>query len=115
MKHDRCTYCGSKQRASDSDCGMPFRCRTRTVRKAAHSERIEQVQMYKRLAHQAFDPLWQSGLMGRDAAYSWLAEQLGIPKKYTHIAMFGIGTCKRVIAICQSLAPKSPGEDINHG
>ena len=36
-------------------------------------------------AHEVFDPLWQHKLVTRDAAYDWLARQLGIPDNAAHI------------------------------
>lgn len=51
-------------------------------------------------AHRAFDPLWRDGRMSRIRAYRWLSHQLRIPAKYTHIAMFDLATCQRVIDVC---------------
>ena len=59
-------------------------------------------------AHAAFDPLWR-GKMKRDdcpqhearqAGYRWLSKQLGIEPADTHIGMFDVETCNRVVAIC---------------
>lgn len=50
-------------------------------------------------AHAAFDPLWQSGRMSRNRAYSELARRLGIPKHQAHMQMFDKATCERVIAL----------------
>jgi hypothetical protein len=36
-------------------------------------------------AHEEFDRLWQHKLITRDAAYDWLARQLGIPDSAAHI------------------------------
>lgn len=58
-------------------------------------------------AHQAFDPIWQSGHMKRRHAYRWLADELGISRlhwqEYCHIGMFDILTCERVIKLCAPL------------
>lgn len=53
----------------------------------------------KRVAHAAFDPLWQSGKMKRVEAYEWLAEKLNIPFSKCHIGMFDVETCRRVVAV----------------
>lgn len=62
----------------------------------------------KRDAHAAFDRLWQ-GKMKRDgvtkqeamaAAYRWLAGQLEIDRKETHIGMMNPDQCRRVVEIC---------------
>lgn len=50
-------------------------------------------------AHRVFDLLYQEGYLTRSAAYRWLSTQLEIPKKYTHIAMFGEKTCNRILEI----------------
>jgi len=54
----------------------------------------------KSAAHAAFDPIYKSNLKSRHEAYAWLSKQLGIPIKYTHIGMFGIETCRKVILLC---------------
>ena len=53
-------------------------------------------------AHCAFDPLWKSGKMNRRAAYQWLADELGIPFKKTHIGEFDEAMCERVMESCQT-------------
>ena len=53
----------------------------------------------KQRAHDAFDPLWRSGYMGRRQAYAWLAEQLGISVDNCHIGMFDLPTCWKVPGI----------------
>jgi hypothetical protein len=52
-------------------------------------------------AHAAFDPIWKDRAMGRAAAYRWLREQLGIPKRECHIAMFDLAQCARVVELCR--------------
>jgi hypothetical protein len=54
-------------------------------------------------AHAAFDPLWKTGQKRRGSAYAWLAEQLGIDRRDTHIGMFDEATCARVVAAVQAL------------
>jgi hypothetical protein len=41
-------------------------------------------------------------LMTRRAAYSWLAEQLGIDRGDCHIGTFDVEMCKRVIEVSNS-------------
>lgn len=58
----------------------------------------------KKQAHAAFDPLWRNRIVGtRHKAYKWLSQQLGIPREYTHIGMFDVAECQRVIDISNSL------------
>lgn len=62
----------------------------------------------KKLAHRHFDSLWKRAVdkgrskkEARGAAYQWLSDQLGTPKEYTHIGMFDIDLCKRVVEVCK--------------
>ena len=50
-------------------------------------------------AHDAFDPLWQSGAMSRRKAYKWLSKQLGAE---THIGAADVALCDRIIAVCEA-------------
>lgn len=70
----------------------------------------------KRLAHAAFDPLWQAavdrmfretGKAGdvRARAYKWLAGELGIEPKDCHFAMFNLTRCREVVRIVQRHTP----------
>ena len=59
-------------------------------------------------AHQMFDNLWKQKMArgfakgeARRSAYKWLSQQLDIPVKYTHIGMFDVATCKKVVQICK--------------
>lgn len=52
-------------------------------------------------AHQAFDPLWQSGRMTRKKAYKWLARQLGMAPSDCHMILFDEEECEEVIRICR--------------
>lgn len=55
----------------------------------------------KNQAHRHFDPLWRDGaFINRGIAYAWLAVQLRIPRKETHIGMFDVAMCERVVAVC---------------
>jgi len=55
---------------------------------------------YKKEAHKAFDPIWQSGLMNRRDSYKWLADMLHISLDDCHIGMFDVKMCQRVISVC---------------
>lgn len=63
---------------------------------------------WKKEAHKYFDPLWQKKMKqgrkkhdARRLAYKWLSEQLGIPANETHIGMFDVDQCKRVVELCK--------------
>lgn len=49
-------------------------------------------------AHDVFDVLWSSGLMTRDRAYVWLANELNIESEQAHIALLNKDQLKQVIA-----------------
>lgn len=53
----------------------------------------------KRAAHASFDPWWHSGYMNRREAYSRLAELMGLAVEDTHIGMFDVEQCKKVIML----------------
>ena len=61
----------------------------------------------KMRAHAAFDPLWTDRRLTRAQAYGWLAKQLGIKKKETHIGWFDLDQCRRVVEVCASDEAKS--------
>ncbi len=55
------------------------------------------LRQYKIRAHECFDPIWKEKYLTRQEAYKELGEFLDIPEEYTHIGMFNISTCKKVI------------------
>ena len=60
-------------------------------------------------AHAAFDRLWKAKMRrdkckkheARGAAYRWLSQQLGTSPEETHIGMFDVALCKRVVEVCK--------------
>ena len=55
----------------------------------------------RKRAHLYFDAIWQKELSSRTQAYKWLSLQLGIPVEITHIGMFTVEQCEKVIRICK--------------
>lgn len=53
----------------------------------------------RKRAHQAFDPLWQSGTYTRTEAYYWLAQQLG--QDSIHISECDVEMCEAIVALCE--------------
>ena len=47
-------------------------------------------------AHEAFDPLWKDGLLGRREAYGLLANELGIPRDHCHMKLMDRETAEAV-------------------
>lgn len=62
----------------------------------------KELRKLKIMAHHHFDKIWRKSYMKRSEAYAWLSEELGIPKKFTHIGMFGEKTCIFVIELSKS-------------
>ena len=111
-----CPYCGRKAVYTDSaevyhgySYGMIYLCRPcgawvgvhRGTDKPKGRLANAELRKWKMAAHDAFDPLWQTGIFKRrrNAAYAWLAEQMGLPKEQTHIGMFDVAQCQKVIQI----------------
>lgn len=53
----------------------------------------------RQAAHVAFDLLWKEKHMTRSEAYTWLAEQLGLPKDRTHMVLFDEAQCEKVCRV----------------
>lgn len=83
---------GSGGRITLSDGTLPFGTLANAALRSARTA-----------AHGVFDLLWQSGRMRRSEAYAWLSEQLGVPFELTHISMFDIGQCMRVMDAVEGL------------
>lgn len=58
-------------------------------------------------AHLSFDRLWQTGLMGRKEAYTWLSRQLGLKREDAHIGRLNAGQCRELLKrIKEHLTPE---------
>ena len=62
----------------------------------------KQLRTWRKLAHAEFDTLWQSNKISRSAAYSWLANRLGINKEECHIGMFDKNQCQDVCELIEN-------------
>lgn len=116
IRGEICPYCGIATTFIDSSAvygksyGMIYAClpcgayvgvhegSTVALGRLANAELRE----WKKKAHASFDRIWKKGKMKRGAAYKWLSENLKIPPEYTHIGMFSVDTCKKVIKICDA-------------
>ncbi|MDR1246109.1 MAG: DUF3268 family zinc-finger domain-containing protein [Clostridiales Family XIII bacterium] len=106
-----CPYCGRAAEYTDSKTvygrsyGMIYLCRDCDAYVGVHKGTDKplgrlanrELRRWKNAAHAAFDELWRFGSFTRREAYAWLSRQLGIPIKKTHIGMFDIAECKKVI------------------
>ena len=60
------------------------------------------LRMKRRETHKVFDAYWKSAGLSRSAGYKWLASQLAISKKSTHIGYFDMETCEQVVTLCKA-------------
>lgn len=88
-------------------CGAYVGCHKGTAKPLGRLANAE-LREAKVAAHAAFDPLWKfttfkdgHQVMTRNAAYEWLADQLGIPRADCHIGMFDVERCRLVVALCR--------------
>jgi hypothetical protein len=119
-----CPYCGRQAKFVDSKVvygrsyGMIYLCKDCDAYVGVHKGTDKplgrladkELRYWKMAAHDAFDPLWKTKKMKRNQAYKWLAERMRLSPEETHIGMFDIAKCKKVIKICKNLK----GE-FNHG
>lgn len=110
-----CDYCGRQAEFVDSkevygrSYGMIYLCRHCNAYVGVHKGSDKplgrlanaELRRWKMKAHDAFDPLWKYGAFRgrRNDAYAWLAKQMNLPRKQTHIGMFDMTDCKAVIRI----------------
>ena len=111
-----CDYCGTPADFVDSSVvyhghsfGMIYLCprcgayvgvhkgADKPLGRLANSE----LRNWKKAAHAAFDPLWKYGPYRgrRNEAYRWLSEKMGTPIEFTHIGMFDVDQCRKVVSI----------------
>lgn len=118
MQGKLCPYCGKEPEYVDSEViyktsyGMIYLCKPcdayvgthkRWPKKALGRLANAELREWKKKAHEAFDPLWQQGIFeSRNDAYGWLSDFLKLPIEYTHIGMFGVDTCKKVVLYIES-------------
>lgn len=117
MREVFCDYCGRRAEYVGSSVvyrksyGMIYLCRHCNAWVGVHagSDRPKgtlanaELREWRKAAHHAFDSLWQQGPFKyhRKAAYSWLAQMMGLSVKETHIGLFDASKCEQVIQICQ--------------
>lgn len=110
-----CPYCKGETEFIDSSViygksyGMIYLCRPcdaycgvhKGTDKALGRLANKELRYWKKEAHKHFDRIWKEKHMKRKEAYQWLSDELGIASEYTHIGMFSIVTCKRVVELAK--------------
>ena len=59
-------------------------------------------------AHQAFDAIWKDGHASRGAAYAWLREVTGLPRRQCHMRQMDEAMCREVIRLVEEKGPGTP-------
>lgn len=106
-----CPYCGKAAEFIDSKViygrsyGMIYLCKDCRAWVGCHKGtdkplgRLANAELreWKQNAHHLFDKLWKGATMRRGEAYAWLAGQMGKTQQETHIGMFDVEECKKVV------------------
>lgn len=109
----KCPYCGRATALVDSteiygrSYGPIYLCRSCDAYVGCHrgttnaKGRLANAELreWKKNAHYAFDAIWKDRHMTRREAYAWLSAKMGLHVDYTHIGMFDVEECKRVVAV----------------
>ena len=117
-----CSYCGQRAEFVDSaiiygrSYGMIYLCRKCGAYVGVHAGTDKpkgtlanaELREMRRSAHLFFDPLWRTGPFKRqrNAAYRWLAGKMGLTVAQTHIGLFDIRQCRRVVEIVSASGPE---------
>lgn len=122
VKGKVCPYCGKKPVLENSsvvygkDYGPIYLCRPCRAWVGVHKGTVkpmgrlanEELRYWKKEAHAAFDPIWQAKVnlgwgkfKARNSTYEWLAKEMKLSLEYTHIGMFDVNQCKKVIELCK--------------
>jgi len=103
-----CGYCGAKSIMKPIGKRVMYECDNCDTRTGSHIGTFEplgtladrELGRLRNEAHKAFDPFWQDTTINRNAAYRWLAKQLGIPVDECHMGLFDESMCKKAIEVC---------------
>ena len=69
----------------------------------------KELRTWKIKAHEAFDPLWQTGKMSRSNAYELMCRMINITRNEAHIGLFNVDQCKLLIKkISELKTPQLP-------
>ena len=113
LKGKICPYCGKETEYIDSSFiygksyGMVYICKPCDAYCGVHKGsdvslgRLanKELRECKKEAHLYFDVIWKNNHLSRKDAYKMLSEKLGIDVNLTHIGMFDVEQCKKVVQI----------------
>lgn len=111
-----CPYCGGESILVDSSViygksyGLIYLCSPCNAYCGVHKGTIvslgrlanKELREMKKAAHRSFDAIWKGFKKSRSAMYKRLSELMGIPPEQTHIGMFDVDQCKRVIELLKN-------------
>lgn len=72
----------------------------------------KETRMARVSAHQKFDPIWRSGLLGRTSAYKLMQQIMGLPEGKCHISSFTKEQCEMLVQKLDELGYNEVGQDI---
>jgi len=128
----KCNYCGEQAELKTGEQVYPKRpdlkeknfyvCEPCDAKVGCHENTTkplgtlanEELRKMRSYTHTHFDKLWQSGLIKRTNAYTWLAFELNIPFKFAHIGEFNTDLCRKTIGLCKNKLRKLLEEE-EHG
>ena len=111
LKGKICPYCKGKTEYIDSEViygtsyGMVYLCKPCDAYCGVHKGTDKslgrlanrELRFWKKEAHRHFDVIWKEGDIERGDLYLHLSNHLNIPAEYTHIGMFSIRSCMKVV------------------
>lgn len=123
-----CPYCKKPSEFIDSQVvykwtsyGMIYYCASCEAYVGVHKDTDKalgrlankELREWKSNAHFWFDKIWKEGYMSRSEAYLWLSQKSNLPAEYTHIGMFGVETCQKVVQFSQDLLDVLKGRQVD--
>jgi len=116
-KPSKCRYCGNEVvftsnaeiYGKEYGNGKCFLCRNCKAYVGVHTETMtplgtlanDELRKWRNKAHIEFDKLWKGKTrkMTRYKAYGWLSSKMNLKKDETHIALFEVEQCKKVLEL----------------
>lgn len=123
LSGNKCPYCGKNTAFVDSSIvyrksfGKIYYCRDcrawvgvhKGTEKALGRLADAELRKWKIKAHFLFDMLWKKKISqgfskkeARSRGYAWVSKELKIPPEFTHIGMFDVDDCKKLVELCNA-------------